>query len=159
MQRGILLWGGTLVDASIVQAPRQRFTKEEKVKIKDGDIPKEWSKAKTAQKDTEAKYTLKHTKKKPGSDLDLVIPYHGYKTHIGIDNKHGFIRTQRVTPASAYDGHQLKDLIDRNNTCSKVYADTAYRSGANEEMLKANGMTSQIHPQEATRQTHAQKHF
>lgn len=144
-EQGYVAMGGTLVDASIVQAPRQSFTQEEKEKLKNGEIPEDWSKNKAAQKDTDARYTLKHTKKKPGSDLDLVIPYHGYKTHVGIDNRYGFIRTQAVTSAAAYDGHFLKDLIDPKNTCSDVYADTAYRTAANEEMLKAKGMMSKIH--------------
>jgi len=143
--QGYIAMGGTIVDASIVQAPRQKFTQEEKGKIKNGEVPENWSKNKAAQKDTDARYTLKHTKKKPGADLDLVIPYHGYKTHVGIDNRYGFIRTQIVTSASAYDGHCLEDLIDPNNSCADVYADTAYRTAANEEMLKAKGMTSKIH--------------
>ena len=94
----------------------QHFTKEEKEKIKNGEVPEDWSKHKAAQKDTDARYTLKHTKKKRGSELDLVIPYHGYKTHVGIDKRYGFIRTQTVTSAAAYyDGHFLEDLIDPSN--------------------------------------------
>lgn len=143
--QGYIAMGGTIVDASIVQAPRQRFTLEEKEKIKQGEIPEDWSKHKTAQKDIDARYMLKHTKKKPGSKMDLVIPYHGYKTHVGIDHRYGFIRTQTVTSAAAYDGHFLEDLIDSKNTCSDVYADTAYRTLENEAMLKAKGMTSKIH--------------
>ena len=86
-------------------------------KIKKGKVPEDWSEHKAAQKDTDARNTLKHTKKKPGADLDLVIPSHGYKTHVGIDNRYGFIRTQTVTSAAAYDGHFLEDLIDPKNLC------------------------------------------
>lgn len=143
--QGYIAMGGTIVDASIVPAPRQKLTKEEKEKINTGETPDDWSEHKAAQKDTDARSILKHTKKKPGSDLDLVIPEYGYKTHIGIDKAHGFIRKQVVTPANAYDGHYLEDLLDSENTCAAVYGDKAYYTHENEQTLKAHGMTSQIH--------------
>jgi len=39
----------------------------------------------------------------------------------------------------------VPDLIDKNNTASDVWADTAYRSKANEKHLADNGLRSQIH--------------
>jgi IS5 family transposase len=36
-------------------------------------------------------------------------------------------------------------LIDKDNTASDVWADTAYRSKANEKHLTNNGLRSQIH--------------
>jgi len=39
----------------------------------------------------------------------------------------------------------LPELIDRNNTASDVWADTAYRSQANEKFLAGRALRSQIH--------------
>ena len=43
------------------------------------------------------------------------------------------------------DGAQLPELIDKNNTAGDVWADTAYRSKANEAFLAGRLMRSQIH--------------
>jgi IS5 family transposase len=39
----------------------------------------------------------------------------------------------------------LEDLLDRGNTASEVWADTAYRSAKNEAMLARRGFVSRIH--------------
>jgi IS5 family transposase len=52
---------------------------------------------------------------------------------------------RKRTRAACYDGAQLPDLIDKQNTASDVWADTAYRSAKNEEHLARNGLRSQIH--------------
>lgn len=51
----------------------------------------------------------------------------GYKTHVSIDRKHGFVRRFTVTSAAAHDGAQLANVLDATNTASDVWADTAYR--------------------------------
>lgn len=77
---------------------------------------------------------------------DIAIPEFGYKTHISIDRRHGFIRRQKVTDAAAHDGARLREgLIDPSNTASSVWADTAYRSKANEDFLADLGKTTRIH--------------
>jgi transposase, IS5 family len=55
------------------------------------------------------------------------------------------IRTWTTTDASRHDGAQLETLIDKRNTASDLWADTAYRSAKNEAMLEKNGLRSQIH--------------
>jgi hypothetical protein len=40
---------------------------------------------------------------------------------------------------------ELPELIDTNNTASEVWADTAYRSQANERFLEGRLLRSQIH--------------
>ena len=50
-----------------------------------------------------------------------------------------------VTGASAYDGAQLRNVLNRGNTGSMVWADTAYRSKKNEAWLDRNGYVSAIH--------------
>jgi len=148
---GYLAMGGQIIDASIVAAPKQHNTDGEKHDLKEGRIPPEWVKqpAKLRQKDRDARWTVKYTKAKPGADgrprVDLAIPAFGYKNHLGIDRRHGLIRTWRVTDAARHDGALLPELIDRNNTGGEVWADTAYRSKANEKYLADRLLRSQIH--------------
>jgi len=59
---------------------------------------------------------------------DIAIPAFGYKNHASIDRRHSFIRSWNVTNASAHDGAQLRNVLDRGNTGSTFWADTAYRS-------------------------------
>jgi IS5 family transposase len=150
-QAGFLAMGGQIIDATIVAAPKQRNTEVEKKDIKEGRIPDDWkaNPTKLRQKDRDARWTVKFTKAKPAEDgakrIDIAIPAFGYKNHIGIDRAHGLIRTWRATHAARHDGAQLPDLIDKQNTASGVWADTAYRSAKNEEHLARNGLRSQIH--------------
>lgn len=152
-EAGYLAMGGQIVDASLVAAPRQRNTDGEKTAIKAGKTAAEiWpdKPAKAAQKDTDARWTLKTSKGKVEPDgtvrHDLAVPAFGYKSHIGIDRRHGFIRRQKTTNAAAYDGARLREgLIDPTNTASDVWADTAYRSQTNEDFLADCGKTSRIH--------------
>ncbi len=89
------------------------------------------------------------SKAKPSDDgsprIDIAVPSFGYKNHIGIDRRHGLIRTWTATHAARHDGAQLPDLISNANTASNVWADTAYRSKANEQHLADSGLRSQIH--------------
>jgi IS5 family transposase len=152
-EAGYLPMSGQIVDASLVAAPRQRNTDGEKAAIKAGKTAAEiWPDrpARAAQKDTDARWTLKTSKGKVEADgtarRDLAIPAFGYKSHISIDKRHGFIRRQKVTDAAAQDGARLREgLIDPTNTASDVWADTAYRSQANEDFLADLGNTSRIH--------------
>lgn len=51
-----------------------------------------------------------------------------------------------MTDAAAHDGARLREgLIDPANTASEVWADTAYRSAANEAFLGKLGNVSRIH--------------
>jgi transposase, IS5 family len=148
---GFLAMSGQIIDASIVAAPKQHNTDDEKRDIKDGRIPPEWAKkpAKLRQKDRDARWTVKSTKAKPSPHgaprVDLAIPAFGYKNHIGIDRRHRLIRCWRVTDAARHDGTLLAELIDPNNTAGDVWADTAYRSQANEKFLAGRLLRSQIH--------------
>ena len=77
--------------------------------------------------------------------IDLAVPAFGYKNHIGIDRRHGLIRTWAATNAARHDGAQLSNLVSKDNTASDLWADTADRSKANEKHLADNGLRSQIH--------------
>ncbi len=71
---------------------------------------------------------------------ELLIPMFGYKNHLGIDRRYGFIRGFTVTDAATHDGGQLGRLLDPDNTASPVWADTAYRSAANVALLARRGL-------------------
>lgn len=81
-----------IVDATLVAAPRQRNTEDEKKAIKEGRIPEAWQDhpAKLRQKDRDARWTVKFTKAKERPDgtkppVDIAIPVFGYQNHISID--------------------------------------------------------------------------
>lgn len=167
-ERGYLAMGGQIIDATVVPAPKQRNTDEEKAAIKQGKIPERWKErpAKIRQKDRDARWTVKYSKAKAreGADpkafkpVDLAIPMFGYSehtslsggqarraAHIGIDRAHGLIRTWDASAANAHDGARLPELISKQNTGSGVWADTAYRSKKNEAFLERGMFKSNIH--------------
>lgn len=76
---------------------------------------------------------------------EIATPIFGYKSHIGIDQRHGFIRTWSASDAARYDGRELPGLIDPANTGSAIWADTAYRSQKNERAILRAGRVSKIH--------------
>ena len=150
---GYIAMSGQIIDASLIAAPRQRNTNDEKKAIKEGRIPDEWKEkpAKLRHKDRDARWTVKFTKAKPREDgssptVDLAIPVFGYQNHISIDRGFGFIRQWSATDAAAYEGRLLRaGLLDKTNTASGVWADTAYRSAANEEFMDKTGFISHVH--------------
>jgi len=130
---------GSIVDASIVEAPRQRNSREHNARIKAGERPAEFdaNPAQGRQKDTDARWVTKNKKRS-----------FGYKNHINVDVKHKLIRRYTVTDAATHDSQALgggDDLLDENNTNKDVYADSAYRSAAISERLEARGYRDRIH--------------
>jgi len=80
---------------------------------------------------------------KPG--IDIAIPSFGYKSSISICRAFGFIRKGKTTDGARFDGRMLRDVVTNDNTASDVWADTAYRSQANEKWLKRQSRVSRIH--------------
>lgn len=152
-KKGYIPMAGQIVDASLVPAPKQRNTEGEKEAIKEGkSAPEIWPDQpnKAAQKDTDARWTLKIGGKvryrANGTPLPMIaVPVFGYKSHISIDRRHGFIRESAVTSASAAEGRLLRHLVSTDNTAGDVWADTAYRSRRNERWLASKMLTSRIH--------------
>lgn len=140
-QAGFIPRAGQIVDASLIAAPKQRNTDVEKAAIKAGKMAQEiWpdKPAKAAQKDIDGRWTVNYFKAKPRFDgsnpVDIAIPVYGYKSHISIDRQNGIIRRQIVTDAAQHNGARLREgLIQKANTGRRVWADTAYRSAANED--------------------------
>ena len=150
---GLIAMSGQIVDASLVAAPRQRNTQAEKDDIRAGRVPPDWQRkpAKLRHKDRDARWTVKFTKAKPREDgsmpaVDLAVPAFGYRNHISIDRRFGLIRKWLTTHAAAHEGRRLRDgLLDKSNTAASVWADTAYRSAANEAFMDENGFVSHVH--------------
>lgn len=111
---------GQIIDASIVQAPRQRNTRDENKQIKEGNPPEDWDESKKRQKDIDARWV-----KKDGKN------YYGYKNHINVDVKHKFIRDYDVTTASVHDSNVFEELLDDRNSSRDLWGDSAYRTPEN----------------------------
>ena len=150
---GYIAMSGQLVDSSLVAAPKQRNTRDEKQAIKAGKSAHEiWPDrpAKARQKDVDARWTIQTGKARPDPErralLDIAIPTFGYKAHTSIDRRYRLIRCWEVTDASRHDGQLLRQgLLDPTNTGADVWADTAYRSQQNETFLERHGFISHIH--------------
>jgi transposase, IS5 family len=143
--------GGQIVDATVIAARRPRLTQAEKEAIKGGGTPADWKPARRAQIDHDGRWTIKRGNKRvpaPGAghqrQIEIAVPMFGYKNHVGLDREHGLLRRYTITHAAAYDGGQLSAVLDRDNTASEVWADTAYHSAANLALLERHGLKPQF---------------
>lgn len=127
---GVITRKGSLVDATFVDTPRQRNTREENKVIKEGRVPENWqngdkkSKHKLAQKDTDARWTKK------GDEVHF-----GYKDHIKADAESKIIINYEVTDASVHDSQTIVDLLDEKDEV--VNADSAYVGEDLEKEIRA----------------------
>lgn len=133
---GMILNEGKIVDASFIEVPKQRNTKEENKEIKEGNIPETISKnpRKKAQKDTDARWT-----KKGG------VSYYGYKNHIKVDSKSKLITQYTVTTANVHDSQGLEDLLGDKDKGQPLYADSAYSGEPCKILISKNEMEDQTH--------------
>jgi transposase, IS5 family len=132
---GLTAKGGQIIDATFIDAPRQRNTREENETIKSGNVPEEWKNQPNmlAQKDLEAEWAKKNDE-----------THYGYKDHANVDVCHKLIRDYTVTGASVHDSLMLDDILDETQG-RVVYADSAYRSNVQEQRIDALGLLSLIH--------------
>lgn len=126
---GVRLESGKIVDATIVEVPIQRNSREENAQIAEGTVPKEWRKnsAKLRQKDVDARWTRKRGRS-----------FFGYKNHIKIDQKTKLIEACVATPAQVHDSTALSDLIADGD--GRLYGDSAYHSAAIKQQLTERGI-------------------
>ena len=124
--------------SSLVAAPKQRNTKEEKDDIKAGQVPDAWKdrSAKLRQKDRDARWTVKFTKAKPQADgkmppVDIAIPAFGYQNHISIDREHGLIGKWlpkgRPMPETTRRANNMKSKV--RSRVEYVFAEQKSRMG------------------------------
>lgn len=116
---GLITRNGTIIDATFVDAPKQRNSRDDNKKIKNGEIPEEWKKPenahKLAQKDTDARWTKKNNE-----------VHYGYKDHVKCDADSKLITNYSVTNAAVHDSNVCIDLLDDKDKAA--YADSAYSS-------------------------------
>ncbi|MBU2734824.1 MAG: IS5 family transposase [Acidithiobacillus caldus] len=130
---GLEARAGQIVDATLVPAPKQHFTRVEKEVLEQDAMPAGWKPAKRRQKDVDASWTKKHGKS-----------YHGYKCTVSVDRKHKFIRTWVADTASVHDSQHLEAALDEWNTSAEIYADKGYVGGEREERLREQGYRPKI---------------
>lgn len=133
-REGYFLKSGKIVDASIVEVPKQRNTKEENKEIKEGKIPESWTEKKKCHKDTDARWKTKGKQR-----------YFGYENHIKIDEKPKLIEEYSITDASVHDSQETFNLIRKEDKGKEMYGDSAFRSEETEKRLRGMGIKSQIH--------------
>ena len=134
---GVFANEGKMVDASFVEAPRQRNTREENKHIKEtGTAPHEWREKpnKLSQKDVDARWTKKNN-----------TVFYGYKNHIKADTKTKLIEEYIVTDASVHDSQAIEKLLTEKDKNQPLYADSAYTGEDQEKIYKKKEVISKVH--------------
>lgn len=132
---GIFANEGKMVDATFVDVPKQRNSREENKEVKEGKVPVEWQENthKLAQKDIGAKWTKKNN-----------ISFYGYKNHIKAGTGTKLIRKYVVTDASVHDSQAMENLLDDTDKGEELYADGAYTGKASEEIYDRKKVVNRI---------------
>ena len=139
-KRGYVARAGQMIDATFIEVPRQRNTREENAGIKAQEPPEAWKQtpAKQRQKDVDARWTKKNNE-----------THYGYKNHINADEANKLVQSYAVSDAALHDSQVFEELLDQTKDAQgkkrAAYADSAYRSQEREDRLAADGIDSQIH--------------
>ena len=135
-EEGILVKEGSIIDATIVEAPKQRNSRQENEQIKQEKIPEEWKSKPNMlrQKDTDARWLKKNGEK-----------YYGYKNHIKICRKSKMISRYKVTDASVHDSQAVEDLLDKSDSHHEMYGDSAYSGAQIAKLLEKKKIRNRIH--------------
>jgi len=127
---------GVIVDATIVESSRRPRKKVEKV-IQKGEGYEE---GKTEERvsyseDVDAKWVEKRNHL-----------YYGYKLHMGVDDKNGFILGGHISTANISDTNQMEGVVDESEVKrgNVVYGDKGYDSEKNRRIIKAKGLKQRI---------------
>lgn len=126
-KKHIITRDGSIIDATFVDVPKQRNSKDENDSIKNGNTPEDWEtpekEHKKAQKDVDARWTVKNDE-----------THYGYKDHIKTDKDSKIITAYTVTPANIHDSQEMVNLIDKKKD-KIIYADSAYKGEEIEKCL------------------------
>ncbi len=117
--QGLLVKGGTIVDATIVEQSRGHKTGKKDAEGND-----------LTTRDPEASFTKKND-----------TSYHGYKMHTATDAG-GLITGVVVSTASHHDSRHIDELIEDEKRA--VFADSAYSDAKRREELEARGVLPAI---------------
>jgi transposase, IS5 family len=133
-KQGLIINKGKIIDASIIEVPVQRNSRDENKEIKEGNMPESRDDKKKSHKDTDARWTTKN-----GED------YFGYKNHIKADSRKKIIDDYCVTEASVHDSIAGKDLLNKKDAGQALHADSAYTGEAFEKAVAKAKMKNRIH--------------
>lgn len=132
-EAGLMGRAGKMIDASFVDVPRQRNSREENEEIKQGNVPESFqqNENRMEQKDVEARWAKK------GADV-----HYGYKNHVKADRTTKLIEDYAVTDAAVHDSQVVEGLVEADD--GTVYADSAYTGETVEAILEENGVNGEI---------------
>ena len=138
--KGLSFNEGKIIDATFVEAPKQRNTREENKQIKagngkglwnpeDGDSEEEKKRKmhRKSHKDIDARWT-----KKRGEN------HYGYKNHVKADKKTKLIEKYHTTDASVHDSNVIEPLIEGKDKGQDLFLDAGYES--KDEIVRKKGM-------------------
>ena len=131
--RGLLPKDGHIVDATFIEVPKQRNSREENAEIKEGRVPKGWASdaKRLCHRDLDARWTKKNEQS-----------YYGYKNHVKVNAASKLIESAVVTNAAVHDSQVLADLARCGDR--KLYADSAYSGAPISEMLAERNIAPRI---------------
>jgi IS5 family transposase len=134
ISNGVVAKEGSIVDASFVNVPRQRNTREENDAIKQDNVPESFENnpAKFSQKDTDARWTTKNKER-----------HFGYKNHVNADAATKLITKFTTSSASLHDSQKLEELVDQHD--NRLFADSAYVGATIQGYLKFKNVKNFIH--------------
>jgi len=132
-RKGLFARKGQMVDATFVEVPRQRNSREENAAIKEGRTPEGWEETPEMlrQKDLEARWTKKNE-----------VSHYGYKNHVKVDSKSKLIEGFVVTDAAVHDSQALEALLEVGDP--KTYTDSAYAGKACEAAFAAKQVEGKV---------------
>jgi len=135
-QKGLIFNEGQIIDASFMEIPRQRNTREENKMIKDESGDELWNDSpnKKRHKDIDARWT-----KKNGDT------FYGYKNHVKVDVKSKIIGTYYASDASEHDSEALELLLTEKDKNQTLYADSAYTGPNQEATISEHKMINNVH--------------
>lgn len=110
--QGLVLHEGTLVDATIIEAPKGKTTSD----------------GLGHTRDKSASFTKKHGR-----------TYHGYKAHIATDTR-GLVTDYVFDTAKVHDSKHIDQLIENEPSGGAVYADSAYMDKDRKARLEGDGV-------------------
>jgi len=136
VHKNVISKKGVMVDASFVDVPRQRNSKDENAILKKNAVPIDWGKKphKLSHKDVDARWMVKNREK-----------HFGYKNHVKVDVKSKIIRNYTVTGANVHDSQVMDKLLTKDDEKKVIYADSAYVGPTVKDELDKHQMCNRIH--------------
>ena len=126
-EKGLSFNEGKIIDATFVEAPKQRNSREENAAIKAGRGGELWN-----PEDGDTKEQKKHKlNKKRHKDIDARWTkkrgetHYGYKNHVKADRKTKLIEKYHTTDASVHDSNVVTSLVEKrikDRTCGLMPA-------------------------------------